>query len=57
MYIEPGAAVPVPLEEPELVPEGLSPARMIEAAFSANAYVGAMRYNTKNQEMGHSSVE
>ena len=31
-------AVPIPPEEPELVPEGLGPARMIEAAFSANTY-------------------
>ena len=47
LEVEPGAAVPVPLEEPEPVPEGLGPARIIEAAFSASAYVGAISYDTK----------
>jgi hypothetical protein len=49
-YVYGARAVPVPPEEPELVPEELGPAKMIEAAFSANAYVGSMSYNTKNQE-------
>lgn len=48
LEVEPGTAVPVLLEDPDPVPEGMSPARMIEAAFSASAYVGAMSYDTKN---------
>ena len=48
--VEPGAAVPVPLEELGPVAEGVAPERMIEAAFSASAYVGAISYDTKNQQ-------
>ena len=38
------------LEEPDPVPEGVGPARMIEAAFSVSAYVRAMSYDTKKLE-------
>jgi len=56
IHISSPRAVPIPPEEPRLVPEGLGPARMIEAAFSANAYAGSMGYNTQNQEMGRSTM-
>ena len=50
LEVEPGAEVLVPLEGPDPVPEGVGPARMMEAAFSASAYVGAMSYGIKNKE-------
>jgi hypothetical protein len=52
LEVEAGAAVPVPLEELDPVPEGVGPARMIEAAFSASAYVGAISYDTKKLGKG-----
>ena len=50
LEVEPGAALPIPLEAHDPVPAGVASERMIQAAFSVSTYVGAMipRINKRN---------